>query len=174
MIFINVNPISNNSLLLNKYIENGKHVFILIYMEGCGPCNATRPEWKKIKNILETKYKNNNNIVVADVDQEILSEIKGIKMEPVGFPTMIYIYKKNGTEENYEDCVDIKEKNRSVDSFIEWIESKTKLQSGGSSNKKTIKKRKWSQKYKRTINCRRPRGFSQKQYCKYSFRKNKK
>ena len=28
-------------------------------------------------------------------------------------------------------------------------------------------KRRWSVKYKRSINCKRPRGFSQKQYCKY-------
>ncbi len=39
-------------------------------------------------------------------------------------------------------------------------------------NKKTLKKsqkkrRRWSQKYKNSINCRRPKGFSQKQYCKY-------
>ena len=26
--------------------------------------------------------------------------------------------------------------------------------------------RKWSIKYKRSIDCKRPRGFSQKQYCK--------
>lgn len=33
---------------------------------------------------------------------------------------------------------------------------------------KTAKKRhKWSLKYKRSINCKRPRGFSQKQHCKY-------
>ena len=34
------------------------------------------------------------------------------------------------------------------------------------------KKRKWSAKYKRSINCKRPRGFSQKQYCKYGRNKN--
>lgn len=33
------------------------------------------------------------------------------------------------------------------------------------------KKRKWSLKYKRSINCKKPKGFSQKQYCK---RKGKK
>lgn len=27
--------------------------------------------------------------------------------------------------------------------------------------------RKWSMKYKKSINCHRPKGFSQKQYCKY-------
>lgn len=31
---------------------------------------------------------------------------------------------------------------------------------------------KWSRKYKQSINCKKPKGFSQKQYCKYS--RNKK
>jgi len=38
---------------------------------------------------------------------------------------------------------------------------------------KTQKRKKWSLKYKRTINCRRPRGFSQKQYCKWGRKSNK-
>ena len=29
-----------------------------------------------------------------------------------------------------------------------------------------MKKRKWSNKYKKSINCKNPKGFSQKQYCK--------
>lgn len=33
------------------------------------------------------------------------------------------------------------------------------------------KKKRWSLKYKKSINCRRPRGFSQRQHCKYG-RKN--
>ena len=33
--------------------------------------------------------------------------------------------------------------------------------------RKNKKQHKWSLKYKRSINCSRPRGFSQKQYCKY-------
>jgi hypothetical protein len=37
-------------------------------------------------------------------------------------------------------------------------------------NKKKISRR-WSIKYKKSINCNRPKGFSQKQYCKYG-RKN--
>ena len=32
---------------------------------------------------------------------------------------------------------------------------------------KTGGRRKWSAKYKKSINCRRPKGFSQRQYCKY-------
>lgn len=33
---------------------------------------------------------------------------------------------------------------------------------------------KWSMKYKKSINCRKPKGFSQKQYCKYGRRQTKK
>jgi hypothetical protein len=33
------------------------------------------------------------------------------------------------------------------------------------------KTHKWSLKYKKSINCRRPKGFSQRQHCKYG-RKN--
>lgn len=33
-------------------------------------------------------------------------------------------------------------------------------------NKKKLG-RKWTMKYKKSINCSNPKGFSQKQYCKY-------
>mgnify|MGYP004185181367 CR=1 FL=1 len=36
------------------------------------------------------------------------------------------------------------------------------------------KTRKWSRKYKRSINCKNPKGFSQKQYCKYGRKKMRK
>tara|TARA_B100000925_G_C21834389_1_gene398594 strand:- start:186 stop:377 length:192 start_codon:yes stop_codon:yes gene_type:complete len=30
---------------------------------------------------------------------------------------------------------------------------------------------KWSKKYKKSINCKKPKGFSQKQYCKHGRKK---
>ena len=36
------------------------------------------------------------------------------------------------------------------------------------------KTKKWSNAYKKTINCKKPKGFSQKQYCKYGRNKTKK
>jgi len=38
----------------------------------------------------------------------------------------------------------------------------------------TKKTHKWSNKYKRSINCRQPKGFSQRQYCKYGRNKTRK
>lgn len=34
--------------------------------------------------------------------------------------------------------------------------------------------KKWSMKYKKSINCNRPKGFSQKQLCKYGRKTHKK
>jgi hypothetical protein len=174
------------STKIDKYIKNGSDVFILVYMVGCGPCNATRPEWAKIDSALKTQYKNNNNLVIIDVNMDYLKFIKHIG--PVdGFPTMKYIGNYGKTIENYE-------KDMSIDSFINWIENKINsvvsteetsspkavykriIKTEKNKNKKKTKSRnkkvkqsggKWTRKYKASINCSKPKGFSQKQYCKY-------
>lgn len=46
---------------------------------------------------------------------------------------------------------------------------KNKTKKNKSKNKKSRKR--WSLKYKKSINCKRPRGFSQRQYCKYGRKK---
>jgi hypothetical protein len=150
--------------ILNDIINNNKSkVFILYYMEGCGPCNATRPEWNKIKNSLK-KFKNNNNVAIVDIDQVLSSKIHKLK-PPNSFPTMRFITDGGKKIQNYEDS-NITKKDRTIDCFVNWINSETKhMQNGGT--RKLKKKHKWSLKYKRSINCRNPRGFSQKQYCKY-------
>ena len=38
-------------------------------------------------------------------------------------------------------------------------------------SKRKTKGKKWSKKYKKSINCKNPKGFSQKQYCKYGRKK---
>jgi hypothetical protein len=113
---------------------------------------------------------------------------------------MKYIGNHGKTIENYEQ-------DRSIDSFINWIESKInvvvsteetssphnvykrivktekhKLNNHKLNNHKKIRHHKknlkqglkgkqvggkWSRKYKASINCSKPKGFSQKQYCKF-------
>jgi predicted DNA binding CopG/RHH family protein len=103
-------------------IREKKHVFILIYMEGCGPCNATRPEWSKMAHTLQKQYSKNKDTVIIDINKDLLSSIKNVGSIN-GFPTMKYITDKGNTVENYEDS-SIKNKDRSADSFINWVESK--------------------------------------------------
>jgi hypothetical protein len=175
---------------LNNFITNGKDVFMLIYMEGCGPCNATRPEWKKLENTLKKDIINSNDILIVEIDKDLLEKVKNIKTEPKGFPTIRFISNKGKISEDFEDCKLSEEyKKRTIDSFVKWIEFKLdetprkfkklmggrKLMGGkkliGGIKKTKSKKQKggkWSLKYKKSINCKRPKGFSQKQYCKYT------
>lgn len=184
---------------INKLVNQGKDVFILVYMEGCGPCNATRPEWAKMESTLSQQYANNDKVVIVDLNkdyQDIISEHLG---DIDGYPTLKYINKKGKIVESYENS-SVKNKDRSVDSFVAWIESKIntmksttptsssshvykrltqKMRPISETRTKTRSKRrysskkggKWSQKYKKSINCRRPKGFSQRQYCKYGRKK---
>jgi hypothetical protein len=80
--------------------------------------------------------------VIADVDQEFLKEIKYLTSQPKGFPTIRYISDKGKTSEDYEDCPDVKDKDRKIDSFVEWIESKMSKQKGGKRKRRTKRNRK--------------------------------
>ena len=190
---------------IDEMIKDGKDVFIIVYMEGCGPCNATRPEWGKLESALKEQYSTNDKLVVIDVNKDFITNIKHIGSID-GFPTMKYIGTYGKTIEPYEES-SIKKKDRSINSFINWIESKinkvisttptssvknvynrisqTKKHSNKPHTKRHTKKHKrhkkghktrhrggkWSKKYKLSIICKKPKGFSQKQYCKYSRKK---
>jgi thiol-disulfide isomerase/thioredoxin len=199
MLVLHINS-EEDASKIDKLIQQGNDVFILVYMEGCGPCNATRPEWEKIESALKDQYAKNDKLIVVDVNKDFLSNIKNIG-EVDGFPTMKYIGDHGKTIESYENS-SVKKKNRSVSSFINWIEIKIntvvsntptsspknvynrilkdkkhykKTHRKKNSRNKTDRKRhkkihkggKWTKKYKSSINCNKPKGFSQKQYCKY-------
>jgi hypothetical protein len=154
-------------------------VFLLIFMEGCGPCNATRPEWKKLENVLSKNFLKRPDIIIASIDHISADKLTNLLTKPPSFPTMRFITNGGKTVENYEDS-NIEKKDRTIDSFIEWIKLKSDeknitksektsnmVSKGGKKTRKVKRGGKWSLKYKRSINCRRPRGFSQKQHCKY-------
>ncbi len=108
---------------LNELIKKGNDVFILIYMDGCGPCMATKPEWLKLEQILKSQYEDTNNLVIVDLNKDYLNLIQDNSLGDInGFPTMKYL-KDGKVMEEYEKSV-VRNKNRSVDSFIEWIDSK--------------------------------------------------
>ena len=179
---------------VDKFVKQGKDVFILVYMKGCGPCNATRPEWEMLETALKDQYAKNDNLVIIDINKDYLSSIKHLGNVD-GYPTIKYIGKRGTVVEPYEKG------ERSVSSFISWIESKInnvistnqtsspenvykRLVRSEKNTNKTRNKRnnttktrrnnktkqrggKWSKKYKDSINCSKPKGFSQKQHCKY-------
>lgn len=175
---------------LNGDIKNGKNVYLLIYMEGCMPCNMVRPEWQKLESAF-AKNKNtlHKDTVIADVEKENMSKLK-LKHMPMGFPSIRMI--SDNVEDDYTN-------GRSAEAFVSWIDETAKKHSSQKKSKNSTRKQKpkkksasksknstkksnakkqkpkkggkWSLKYKRSINCKHPKGFSQKQHCKYGRKK---
>jgi len=155
-----------------------KHIFLFLYLDGCHPCELTKEPWNNIKNKINSKYLS-RDVVIAQINQELFDEIKHVGDKPYGFPTLRYI--NNHSIEEYNGP-------RTTNEFVNWISrkldknNKNYKMKGGSTIKKSRKSRKskksrksrkliggkWSTKYKKSINCNSPKGFSQKQYCKYS------
>lgn len=164
---------------INNEIDKGTPIYVLIFMEGCNPCNMVRPEWKKLENIFEQDDIDNNGII-ADINKDILSKFPSKLTMPQSFPKIMRIDKKNEEDFHESNITDIN-KSRNIDNFVEWINNsmKKKLQKRLIKTKTKRKRRrhkkksglmnggKWTKKYKKSINCRKPKGFSQRQYCKY-------
>jgi hypothetical protein len=145
---------------------------------------------EKMGNVLNKDYLNRDDIIIASIDNQLAEGLKHLKSKPASFPTMRFITNSGEEVENYEDS-NISNKDRTIDSFVEWVKHKSDEQNISKSDQenyvphkthKTHKKRlyggtrkkrggKWSLKYKRSINCKRPKGFSQKQHCKYGRKK---
>ena len=184
---------------LNDGHKKNHHCFVLIYLVGCGPCNMTKPEWKKVANSFGYRD-DNKGLVMAHIEQNNLDQIRPAigNYSVSGFPTMLHVHGNKIT--SYEDS-NVKNKNRSAESFREWINhyvnmsgvgntkheskmealrmpllsmsrsSRSRSRNQSTSSKRSKKHRqtggKWSLKYKRSIDCKRPKGFSQRQHCKY-------
>jgi thiol-disulfide isomerase/thioredoxin len=128
MVYLEINKQNNKNLIdiVNNHLTNKKSkIFIMFYMEGCGPCNQTRPEWSKLKNVLSNNFLNRKDIAVILIDKDLFSKLKKIKHEPPSFPNIRFITNGGEKDENYEDSA-ISNKDRTIDSFVEWI----KLTSG--------------------------------------------
>jgi hypothetical protein len=114
----------NNLDELSDHIDNEKKVFVLVYMNNCGPCNQTKPKWKQLENRMH-EIENNENIVIAQLEMSLLqNQKKKINFGSInGFPHIVHIYKKNKKHIpiSYENSEDIGQKDRSTDSFIRWI-----------------------------------------------------
>jgi hypothetical protein len=158
MKILHIDPTTQNINDFNNDIsKNNNPAFVLYYMVGCGPCEMTRPEWKKIEDILGQDIKE-SDIIIADINQDVLqnSDLKPKYLTEQnisinGFPTIHYISEKGDLVEEYEG-------QRTAESFKKWIESKSHpsnkkhLSSGGGSKSrkgKYNKRKTQSKKHKR-------------------------
>ena len=119
MKFLTLNANNKDKDTLHNYhrhIKDGKNVFVMFHMNGCGHCIQALPEWHLIQKNADKTLINNNDIVIADIESSHLSQIKNAS-NIQGFPTIRYIYNYG---ESYEDY----NRPRVVSEFIKWIKSK--------------------------------------------------
>uniref|UniRef100_A0A6C0H6E1 Thioredoxin domain-containing protein n=1 Tax=viral metagenome TaxID=1070528 RepID=A0A6C0H6E1_9ZZZZ len=134
MTILHVPNSSNISKLKKEINSKNKPIAMLVYMEGCGPCNATRPEWEKIKS--------DKDILIVDLNKDLLdNELEQFIGTIDGFPTIKIIH-PNGHKIDYNG-------NRTADDFIKWIDLNANIKKKGGKKRKTMKKkRKTIKKYK--------------------------
>ena len=126
---------------VNEYLQSENPSFVLLYMDGCGPCSETHPQWKK----MEKKFSDNENIGIFDIEMSNLDNIqhKNLTKDVTGFPTMRYV--KGNVCEDYEKCDGITT-DRSYSSFLDWINKKNGKENvvllGGGKRKRKSKSKK--------------------------------
>jgi len=128
MQFLHVTDSVKDLDIINKFIKDGKHVFLFIHSESCGHCVKAIPFWKRLKHSLANK--NRPDVLVADINQKVLSDVNKITNVGTieGYPTIKYIHGKKVKEFNQE---------RTTDLFMNWIE--TNIGNAVSMNNKTRK-----------------------------------
>lgn len=133
--------------------------------------------------LFEINIYNNSGFFLLDYEEEILSLLDHLNRNYSVFThlgSQIEIKDKYGyfynysidemleDKDGYNDDKDIFKK-REIKSLsvmkISYLRPKT-LESKGYNKPRKGMKRRWSVKYKKSINCSNPKGFSQKQYCK--------
>ena len=115
MLFLDVNENEmDNAERLQEMIDNKKNVFVLVYMIGCTPCKKTLPEWNKLKGCKELEqFKNNDDIIVANVEQSMCEKMHHKDLENImSFPTIKHI--KHNEVHDYND-------ERNTSAFSKWI-----------------------------------------------------
>jgi len=112
---------------------------------------------------------------INNIDRIILGLINPLRRTPRNKSLHdLYAIERLQKEEELMHLQDqLQEINKIIKSILRKYEDKRSLvdifsiRNGGTRTRTRTKKRKWSLKYKRSIDCKHPKGFSQRQHCKY-------
>ncbi len=187
---------SNLNYFIEKLNNNNKCTMIFVFANWCGHCKAMKPEMTKFKQelkadnnvpalvaFLEETDMNKNKDKIQDLP--FADEVNG-------FPTIVFrdegddkftSYSGDRTHQAFMKFIKQhamkggrKKKGGHHEPLIlgalaaakaaKFIQKKLSKKKRKKRKTKKRKGGKWSLKYKRSINCKKPKGFSQKQYCK--------
>jgi thiol-disulfide isomerase/thioredoxin len=75
-----INDYQNEIENFNNDVGSGKHIFLFLFMDGCGPCNQTKPQWKKIQKMLKNSHGNREHVVIAAINQKLFENLKSFRV----------------------------------------------------------------------------------------------
>jgi hypothetical protein len=142
--FFNVDHASSNSLPhLNNHLNDRKHkIFLFTYMDGCGPCNETKPMWDRLP-LMQQQIRRLNepqhDIIIAKVNEKSFgSLVPRLGEKPMAFPSISFFsdFKK---KDEFNGM-------RNPNEFIKWINNSiqkdiTLKKKGKTKKRKQIKKK---------------------------------
>ena len=76
-------------------------------------------------------------MVIIDINKDILEKARTNIKSPIGFPTITFVSKNGTIQENFEES-NSPNKNREIDAFVSWIETKLHKNAPITKTKKTI------------------------------------
>lgn len=112
--------------LENIHNKPNHHIVTLFYRDGCPPCDAMKPEWKKACEQFRQQYKCKDNdaserTVIANVDDNGIQYLNKVFHKIEGTPTIVYMSNKN----NKRILREYRGKNakRTSAHFLKWLRS---------------------------------------------------
>ena len=86
--------------LENIHNKPNHHIVTLFYRDGCPPCDAMKPEWKKACEQFQQHYQCKNNdvserTVIANIDDKGIQYLNKVFHKIEGTPTIMYMSNKN-------------------------------------------------------------------------------
>mgnify|MGYP006149732419 CR=1 FL=1 len=108
---------ANKVAAVKAAIAANDHVFVFIYMDGCGHCVAAEAAWVEFT----AEANNRPNVAAFAVSYAMMGEFNvetknALGVEPAGFPTFRYVHNSNEIDYNG---------GRSVPELIQWMDGAT-------------------------------------------------
>ena len=141
----------DNTKKVDSAIEDGKHVFIMFFSNGCPPCEASKPNWDNLNG--HSDIKNKENVVVARIEAG-LHNADNMGATITGVPTFRYIKNKkieeltNGETKHFIDMINERIGSNTGDKSDRKTNTASKSNSsnssmkGGRKRKRTMKRKK--------------------------------